>query len=231
MPPRSETFPGGIVKLTNLLAHLNATPRLTLSGVKRLRLSLASQNDHFGARHFVKENLPQIRWANPALDIEVRRERKSKSEQWRAEMELEFSAHTSPSSSLICAAANWNFDQKRTDDGNVHKFDINDKRSTTILKELMNTAGGDPWKSHVVHCEKTGRPVLPEEENEEVDTKSESKPSSSKLPTLDEYLEKHPEKKAEHVRKQAAAGKKKKPAKRAKSKAPPPKPFATPLST
>ncbi|PPQ78820.1 hypothetical protein CVT25_010689 [Psilocybe cyanescens] len=202
MPPRSETLPAGVIRLTNLLAHLNSTPRLTLSDVKRLRLSLASQNDHFGARHFVKENLPQIRWANPNLDIEVRREKKTKSEQWKAEMELEFN------------------------DGNVQKVDINDKRSTTILKELMDTAGGDPWKRHVIQCEKTGQPLLP---GEELGTEVKGKSHSSKLPTLEEYLAKHPEKKAEHVRKQPA-GKKLSTSTNGKPSPPLSSPFATSTS-
>lgn len=108
-----------------------------------------------------------------------------------------------------------------TEDGKVQKLDMNDKRSTTILKELMNTAGGDPWKSHVTHCEKTGQPVLPEEE---LETKSKNKSSSLGLPTLDEYLAKHPEKKAGHVRKEAAG---KKPTKSAKPTSPLSSPFAT----
>ncbi|KAF8885259.1 hypothetical protein CPB84DRAFT_1634434, partial [Gymnopilus junonius] len=127
----------GIHKLTKLLAHLNTSPKLSLTGVKRLRLSLASQNDHFGARHFVKEDLPRIRWANPTLDIEVRREIKTPQEQWKAQMEVELP------------------------NGTVQRIDMQDKWSTTILKELMDLAGGDPWKRHVQECQKAGTPVIP----------------------------------------------------------------------
>ncbi|KDR68665.1 hypothetical protein GALMADRAFT_256438 [Galerina marginata CBS 339.88] len=196
MPPRSETIPGGIVKLTKLLSHLNASPKLSLFGVKKLRLSLASQNDHFGARHFVKEDLPRIRWVNPNLDIEVQREQKKANEHWRTEMEVEF------------------------DNGIVQKVDMQDKRSTTILKELMDVAGGDPWKRHVVESQKSGMPVLSAEREKE-------NLSGKTLPTLQEYLKQNPTKKAEHTKNSRT--KAPKPVKDAKlsSSSPPINPFAT----
>lgn len=40
--------------------------------------------------HFVRQDLPKIRFDNPNLDIEVERVRKTKEERWRPEMELEF---------------------------------------------------------------------------------------------------------------------------------------------
>jgi len=40
----------GTVRLAKLLTHLNASPKLTLNGLKKLRLSFAMENDHFGAR-------------------------------------------------------------------------------------------------------------------------------------------------------------------------------------
>jgi small subunit ribosomal protein S25 len=43
------------------------------------------------SRHFVKEQLPRIRYANPTLDIQVEKARKAANEVWRPEMEIEFS--------------------------------------------------------------------------------------------------------------------------------------------
>lgn len=43
-------------------------------------------------RHFVKEDLPRIRYANPDLKIEVIKWRKEKNEHWRPELELKFGA-------------------------------------------------------------------------------------------------------------------------------------------
>lgn len=37
-------------RLAKLLSHLNASPKLSLSGLKKLKLSYAFGNDHFGAR-------------------------------------------------------------------------------------------------------------------------------------------------------------------------------------
>ncbi|KAF9042124.1 hypothetical protein BJ165DRAFT_1315982, partial [Panaeolus papilionaceus] len=127
-------------KLSKLLTHLKSSPKLTLNGVKALRLSYAFQNDHFGARHFVANDLPRIRYANPDLQVQVDRVRKTKEDNWAAAMELEFN------------------------DGKTHKVDISDKWSTSILKEIMEKAGGDPWKTHVAESKAAGLPVLPGEE-------------------------------------------------------------------
>lgn len=45
-------------------------------------------------RHFVKEDLPRIRYANPTIDIEVNKPLKTKEETWRPEMVVELSACT-----------------------------------------------------------------------------------------------------------------------------------------
>ncbi|KAJ2926656.1 hypothetical protein H1R20_g10428, partial [Candolleomyces eurysporus] len=37
-------------KLSKILAHLDANPKLSLAGVKSLKLTYAFRNDHFGAR-------------------------------------------------------------------------------------------------------------------------------------------------------------------------------------
>jgi small subunit ribosomal protein S25 len=50
MASKSATLPAGIIHLQKLLTHLKAPPKLVLTGVKTLRMSLAAKNDHFGAR-------------------------------------------------------------------------------------------------------------------------------------------------------------------------------------
>jgi len=47
---KSATIPAGVLHLQKLLTHLKAPPKLVLTGVKSLRMSLAAKNDHFGAR-------------------------------------------------------------------------------------------------------------------------------------------------------------------------------------
>ncbi|KAF8972576.1 hypothetical protein BDZ97DRAFT_1752467 [Flammula alnicola] len=169
MPPRSETLPGGIVRLTKLLAHLNSPPKLALAGVKSLRMSLASQNDDFGARHFVDTDLPRIRYANPNLDIQVQQVKKGQHDIWRPEMELEL------------------------ENGTVQKLDLQDKWSTTILKELMEVAGGDPWKRHVAESKSAGMPLLPGEhlhqaEERRLKVRKWKRGEVKVLPTLQEHL-------------------------------------------
>jgi hypothetical protein len=43
-------------------------------------------------RHFLKEDLPRIRFANPNLDIQVQQAKKTAEEKWRPEIELELGA-------------------------------------------------------------------------------------------------------------------------------------------
>lgn len=41
-------------------------------------------------RHFVKEELPRIRWANPLLDISLNRVPKAREETWTPQATIEF---------------------------------------------------------------------------------------------------------------------------------------------
>ena len=41
-------------------------------------------------RHFVKEELPRIRWANPLLDIAVQKLPKTRDEKWTPKATVEF---------------------------------------------------------------------------------------------------------------------------------------------
>ena len=48
---KGQSLPGGIIKLTKFLEHLNKSPKLTFANnVRTLRVTLAYQNDHWGAR-------------------------------------------------------------------------------------------------------------------------------------------------------------------------------------
>ncbi|KAF4623313.1 hypothetical protein D9613_001524 [Agrocybe pediades] len=171
MPPRSETLPRGVLRLKDILTHLNAQPKLSLSGVKQLRLTLASKKAHYGAQHFVEENLPQIRWANPNLDIVVRKEMKTPQEHWKPEMVIEFES------------------------GKVETVDMNDKFSSKILRELMDKAGDDLWRRHVADCKKTGAPVLPDAPTPKPTKKAES---TKDLPNLEEFFKANPSAKSRH---------------------------------
>ncbi|KAF8816711.1 hypothetical protein BYT27DRAFT_7076705 [Phlegmacium glaucopus] len=162
----------GTVRLAKLLTHLNASPKLTLNGLRKLRLSFAMENDHFGARHFVRQNLPKIRFDNPHLDIEVERVKKTKEERWRPEMELEF------------------------EDGKTTVLNLDNKWSTTILKELMTIAGGDPWKKHVATSTAAGLPTVIGEAFQRKMMKSEDErdveDTEPPLPSLKEFRAKNP---------------------------------------
>jgi len=168
-PP--NTIPG-TVRLAKLLSHLNASPKLALSGLKRLKLSYAFGNDHFGARHFVRQNLPKIRFDNPNLEIEVERVKKTEQERWRPEMELEF------------------------ENGKTTTLNLHNKWSTTILKELMTIAGGDPWKKHVAMSTAAGLPPVFGEAFQQGIIKAEVerkvKEDTEPLPSLKEYRAKNP---------------------------------------
>ncbi|KAF8736084.1 hypothetical protein AX14_000883 [Amanita brunnescens Koide BX004] len=132
----------GPSKLSQALAQLNAQPKLTLNALKSLRISYAFRNDHFGARHFAKDYLPRIRYANPALNIQVEKVLKTPQEAWRPAMEVEFT------------------------NGTVHTVDMQQKWSTAILKELMDLAGDDSWGHWKSHARASGQPIVPGEENE-----------------------------------------------------------------
>ena len=82
---------------------------------------------------------------------------------------------------------------------------MNQKVSSTILKELMAIAGGDPWKAHVEHARRTGLPIVPGEElREQVEPQSKKR-----VPNLDEYLKANPHKVQEERRKETQTPKQK----------------------
>ncbi|KAJ4485348.1 hypothetical protein J3R30DRAFT_3438960 [Lentinula aciculospora] len=128
--------PVGPSRLSKVLDILKSEPKLSLSGVRSLRLSYAYKNDHFGARHFVKEELPRIRYANPNLKVEVEKVPKAKEEHWKPEMELQL------------------------DNGSIKTINMHDKWSTTILQELLDISGGEPWRKWKRTRSERGLPLL-----------------------------------------------------------------------
>ncbi|KAF9261918.1 hypothetical protein L218DRAFT_973754 [Marasmius fiardii PR-910] len=163
---RKLKAPVGPSRLSKVLEHLNSSPKLPLSGLRAIRLSYAFRNDHFGARHFVKEQLPRIRYANPLLKIDVEKVPKKAEEQWRPEMELHL------------------------EDGSLKIIDMHKKWSTTILKELMEVAGGDPWRKWKNKAQKEGLPLVQGEERE----RPAPPPPAGMLPfpNLKVYRQTHP---------------------------------------
>ncbi|KAF8641541.1 hypothetical protein AX16_009918 [Volvariella volvacea WC 439] len=159
MSRKAKLAQAGPSRLSTILAHLNASPQLSLPHVKALRLSLAYKNDHFGARHFVKEDLPRIRFANPNLEIQVDRVKKSANEHWRPVMEIV------------------------TNTGSSHVINMEEKWSTTITRELMDLGGGSQWATWKADRLENKEPLLPGEQNE----KPVGRRSSQGLPTLKEF--------------------------------------------
>jgi len=80
--------------------------------LRSLKLTYAKRNDHFGARcvrrsfndlvafslyphsdnyrHFAKEELPRIQYANPTIAIEVSKVPKSEADTWQSSLFMEF---------------------------------------------------------------------------------------------------------------------------------------------
>ncbi|KAI8983279.1 hypothetical protein BD414DRAFT_523181 [Trametes punicea] len=121
MPRKPKTIPGPS-RLSVILARLTQEPRPVLPNLKSLKLTYAYRNDHFGARHFVKEELPRIRYANPTIDINVDKKLKTKEETWKPEMIVELK------------------------NGTTHKLTLDGKWSTTIFSELMELSAGPWWQ-------------------------------------------------------------------------------------
>jgi small subunit ribosomal protein S25 len=157
-------------------------------------------------RHFVQEDLPRIRYANPDLDIDVIKWRKEKNDHWRPELEVKFGSSFPASKWPLLST------DLPTDGGRVKIVDMDAKTSSTILKEVMSIAGGDPWKTHVEKATKAGTPIFPGEPLDDEQTKQASKKEGGKpLPNLWEFRKANPEKEkiAEQARKEWKAQKKK----------------------
>ncbi|CAE6479433.1 unnamed protein product [Rhizoctonia solani] len=110
-------------KLTTLgksLPHLTKQPIPYFKpGVKSLRLDLAPKNAHWGARHFLKDDLPRIAYANPDVTYQVNKFRQfTREDPWKPSLQLEFA------------------------DGTKRDIEVDGKRSEEIMKDVMKLAGG-----------------------------------------------------------------------------------------
>ncbi|KAI0344197.1 hypothetical protein BDW22DRAFT_1296477, partial [Trametopsis cervina] len=123
-------------RLSKVLQNLRSGYQPQLTDVKSLKLKYAFRNDHWGARHFAKHDLPRIRYANPKLNIEVARIPKTKDEQWKPEMVVELR------------------------DGTQKTFDLDQKWSSVILEELLEATGGPSWQQWKAERKAAGLPVV-----------------------------------------------------------------------
>jgi len=106
--------------------------------------------------HFLKEDLPKIRYANPKLDIQVNKLVKSKDETWSPELVLEFGSSPLP---IDCCASVLILSFHLAD-GRKQNFNLHNKWSSTIFQELMDTAGGNSWTRWKTERAEAGLPVV-----------------------------------------------------------------------
>ncbi|KAJ1310796.1 hypothetical protein OPQ81_009316 [Rhizoctonia solani] len=109
-------------KLTTVgksLVHLTKQPiPYFKQGVKSLRLDLAPKNGHWGARHFLKDDLPRIAYANPDVTYQVNKFRQfTREDPWKPSLQLEFA------------------------DGTKHDIEVDGKRSEEIMKDCIIILG------------------------------------------------------------------------------------------
>lgn len=109
---RSKKNPAESLQTT--LQWLNKEPRPVLNNIRALSLTYTIKNAHFGARHFAKEDLPRISYANQNLKIFVdRKHQETEKESVTPTMSVEF------------------------ENGDVKDINMTDKTSSTILEELL----------------------------------------------------------------------------------------------
>ncbi|KAF9779838.1 hypothetical protein BJ322DRAFT_1012710 [Thelephora terrestris] len=112
----------GPSRLSQILQKLQSDPKPVLrSSLKKLKLTYAVRNDHFGARHFVKEELPRIRYVNPTIAIEVDKFPKTEADTWQSSLVMEF------------------------EDGSKKSFTMDNKWSSAIFTNVMDAAGTQAW--------------------------------------------------------------------------------------
>ncbi|KAI0791780.1 hypothetical protein C8Q75DRAFT_715513 [Abortiporus biennis] len=126
----------GPSRLSKILANLKKEPKPQLQNVKALKLTMAQRNDHFGARHFAKDDLPRIRYVNPKLEIEVNKMPKGVADTWKPELVVEFK------------------------DGSAKTLNLEGKWSSTIFQEVMDLAGGKNWEQWKQERTEAGLPIM-----------------------------------------------------------------------
>ncbi|OBZ79426.1 hypothetical protein A0H81_00220, partial [Grifola frondosa] len=168
MVRKPKTIPGPS-RLSQILVQLTKEPRPRLAGLKSLHLTLAARNDHFGARHFVKEDLPRIRYANPEIEIQVNKTPKSLSDRWKPEMIIEFSEVDI----LVAAHLLYAWLACIADNGTKRTLSMEQKWSSTIFTELMDMTAGTWWAQWKKERIEAGLPIV-----------EEPKPEQKKVPHL-----------------------------------------------
>ncbi|KZS90248.1 hypothetical protein SISNIDRAFT_488459 [Sistotremastrum niveocremeum HHB9708] len=118
MPRKSSAIPGPS-RLSQILKHLTIPPPPSLPSLQSLRLTYAVKNNHFGARHFAKEELPRIQYANPSLRISVDKKPIQSLKTEGAKLILGF--HNKPEQTI----------------------DISSKESSTILEAILTSGAAD----------------------------------------------------------------------------------------
>lgn len=74
-----------------------------------------------------------------------------------------------------------------SENGVSKTIDMSKKWSTAIVKELMDLAGGDPWKSYKSAALTSGHPILPGEEKERLT--GAAKGHKNPLPRMEQPLD------------------------------------------
>lgn len=91
-------------------------------------------------RHFVKEELPRIRYSNPTLAIEVDKFPKTEADTWQSSLVMEFGEPL-----LLHFSLPWNIQLVFPDDGSKKSFTMDEKWSTAIFASVMDAAGTPAW--------------------------------------------------------------------------------------
>ncbi|KIO24900.1 hypothetical protein M407DRAFT_76403 [Tulasnella calospora MUT 4182] len=107
--------PAKPTSLAKALSHLTKQPQPKVSAkLRALSVTFAKRNAHYGARHFVKDDLPRVAYSNPNLKISVERRDHLRESPWAPELRAEFA------------------------DGTKSTIDMTQKHSSAILQELLN---------------------------------------------------------------------------------------------
>ena len=110
-------------------------------GMSAMLLRRSSAQLDCNDRHFVKEDLPRIQYANPAVDIQVNRLSRTKLDAWKPEIVVETSAYLSPYTTYrtlsFCGGI---------ENGVTHKLNMEGKWSSAIYTELMDLTAGSWWQ-------------------------------------------------------------------------------------
>lgn len=107
--------------------------------------------------HFLKEDMPRIRFANPKVDIRVNKLPKTVEEVWKPELVLEFCTPWFPTNFLTRSLTPLPL---HVADGRKQVFDIHNKWSSGIFEEVMESAGGNSWARWKTERAENGLPIV-----------------------------------------------------------------------